>query len=155
MYSRESPQLTQCFISTVTCQKSQASQLCVLQQIPSKLTLYRQTQNSSCKKGRSATCHLKSQTGSCLHAKIILLCLRRSPSTNPSWFSLNAFNIHLAYNCPLSDFSNSMYSKESISTQEGFTDFWQIEVELKNTTFSNKSDSKMLLTNSQFLPHVA
>lgn len=48
-----------------------------------------------------------------------------------------------------------MYSKEGISTQEGFTDFWQIEVELKNTTFPNKSDSKMLLANPRFLPHEA
>lgn len=46
-----------------------------------------------------------------------------------------------------------MYSKEGMSTQKGITDFWQVE--LKNTTFSNKSDSKMLLTNSQFLSHEA
>lgn len=126
----------------------------MLYQILPKLTLHRQTQSSSCQKG-SGTCHLKSQTESCLHAKITLLHLCKSCNVNTFLSSLNAFNIYLAYICSLYDLSNSMYSKEGISTQEGFTDFWQIEVELKNTTFPNKSDSKMLLTNSQFLPHEA
>ena len=71
------------------------------------------------------------------------------------WLPLNAFNIHLAYNCSLNHVNNSTYSKEGLSTQEGFTDFWQIEIQLKDTTFSNKSDLKMLLTNSQFLRHEA
>lgn len=151
MYSRQSPQVTECFISMLMCQKSQASQLCALYQILSTLTSYRQTQKSSCKK-RSATCHLKSQTEICLHAKIIWLHLCRSPNANNSLFFLNAFNIYLACNWSLYDLNISVCSKDGITTQEGITYFWQTEVELKNTTFSNNSDSKMLLTNSQFLP---
>lgn len=73
MYSRKSPQITEWFILTLMSKKSPRSQQCVLYQVPPKLPLYRQSQNSSCKKGQSATCHLKSTTGSCLQAKNTLL----------------------------------------------------------------------------------
>lgn len=132
MYSRKSPQITEWFILTVMCKKkSWITAVCALPST-TQTTLVQAEPEQQLQKRAECKLPLKITDWKLFTGKkYIATPSCRSPNANTSWTSLNAFNINLVYKRCLYDLSNSMYSKEGISTQEGFTDFWQIQTELK------------------------